>query len=210
MKNKMIKFATLMAIPAGWLAVTSCSSTSEPKTEAKYSEIDSPTLSATGRGGVVLQADRSTFTVEGVDASDRTVKLRDSDGNLAVVECGPEVRNFDQIKEGDKVTATVAESLAIRLIKGDDVPTGAATTTAMVRSPMGAKPGGKMVDTVGFTAKILSVDAARREVTLQKMDGGKQTVKVDSDVDLANINPGDHVGVRATRAFAISVTAPEK
>jgi hypothetical protein len=30
-------------------------------------------------------------------------------------------------------------------------------------------------------------------------------VDVGPDINLANISPGDHVGVRATRAFAITV-----
>src|SRR5947209_7020218 len=102
MKNKTKKFVSMMVIPAALLAVTSCSSTSEPKTEAKYSDIDSPKLSETGRGGVVIEAAKSVYTVESVDAGERTVKLRDSDGSVATIECGQEVRNFDQIKAGDK------------------------------------------------------------------------------------------------------------
>ena len=206
MKTKTMKFATMMAPMAALLACISCSSTPEPQTEAKYSAVeDSPSLTETGRGGVVLEAAKAVFTVESVNAVDRTVKLRRSDGKLTTIECGPEVRNFDQIEVGDRVTATVAASLALSLMKGDDVPTGAATTTAVVRSEAGAKPGGKIVDTVGFTAKVLSVDVPSRQVTLQTTDGENETVKVGPEIDLTNINAGDHVGVRATRAFAITV-----
>ena len=65
-----------------------------------------------------------------------------------------------------------------------------------------------MADTVGFTAKVVSVDAMKREVTLQTVEGRNQTVKVSPDINLANVKPGDDVGVRVTRAFAISVTPP--
>jgi hypothetical protein len=211
MKTKTMEFATMMAMTASLLACSSCSSTPEEKTEAKYSAVeDSPTLTETGRGGVVLEAAEVVFTVESVNATDRTVKLRRSDGKVRTIECDPEVRNFDKIQVGDRVTATVAESLALALMKGDDVPVGASTTTAIVRSSPGAKPGGKIVDTVGFTAKVLSVDVTTRLVTLETADGDNETVKVGPDIDLANISAGDHVGVRATRALAISVKEEKK
>ena len=133
--------------------------------------------------------------------------LQHPDGSLSTYQCGPDVRNFNQIKVGDQVTATVAESLAIGLMKGGNVPTGTGTSSAMVRA-LWAKPGGRIVDSVGFIAKVVSVNAMKREVTLQTADGQTKTVKVSSDINLANVNPGDDVGVRATRAIAIAVTPP--
>jgi hypothetical protein len=77
-----------------------------------------------------------------------------------------------------------------------------------VRAPLGEKPGGQVVDTVGFTAKVVSIDPATRIVTLQTPDGKNQTIKVEPDIDLTGVNPGDDVGVKVTRAFAVSVTSP--
>jgi hypothetical protein len=210
MKNKTMKF-TMMMMPAALLGFTSCSSTPEQKTEAVYSPIEnSQTLSETGRGGLELQAMKAVYIVDSIKASDRIVVLRERDGSLSAIQCGPEVRNFDQIKVGDRVTATVAQSVAVHLVKGDSVPLGAGTTTAVVRSPEGAKPGGKIVDTVAFTARVTGVDVLNRKVTLQTADGEKETVKVGPDIDLANVKAGDHVGVRATRAFAITVIDSDK
>jgi len=149
-----------------------------------------------------------TATVQSINAADRTVVLQRPDGSVTTYECSPEVRNFDQIKVGDQVTATAAEELALALIKGG-VPPAAGTASAIVRSPLGAKPGGKIVDTVAFTAKVMSVNAMGREVTLQMPDGQNKTVKVGPDINLANVNPGDDVGVRLTRALAISVKEPK-
>ena len=112
----------------------------------------------------------ATATVQSINPGDRTVTLQLSDGSQTTYECGPEVRNFDQIKVGDQVTAAVAESVAIGLMKGGTVPIGAGTSSAIVRAPLGAKPGGKIVDTVGFTAKVVSVDAVNRKVTLQTVE----------------------------------------
>ncbi|HTY89396.1 MAG TPA: hypothetical protein VMB80_18245 [Candidatus Acidoferrum sp.] len=206
MKKTIVNFSGTMALAAGMFILVSCSSA--PKNEPGVFSDNPIAVPGVDRGGVILDAVTATATVQSVNAADRTVVLQHPDGSTTVYECGPDVRNFDQIKVGDHVTATVAESIAIGLMKGGNVPTGAGTASAIVRAPAGAKPGGKIVDTVGFIAKVMSVDVASRQVTLQMADGSHQTVKVGPDINLANVNPGDNVGVRVTRAFAIAVTAP--
>jgi hypothetical protein len=200
MKNKILKLAATMLIPAAIMTFTSCSST--PNTQTGAAAPDAM------RGGVVLDAETATATVKSINPDDRTVVLQHPNGSLTTYECGSDVRNFDQIKVGDQVTATVAESIAVVLVEGGGMPMAAGTTSAIVRAPLGAMPAAKAVDTVGFTAKVVSVDAVNREVTLQIMGGQSETVKVGPDINLANVNPGDDVGVRVTRAFAIAVTPP--
>ena len=193
MKNKILKLAAMIVTPAALLVLAACSSTND-------SDADS------SRARVILDSTTSTATIQSIDAADRTVVLLHPDGSLSTYECGPDVRNFDQMKVGDHVTATVADSLAIGLMKGGGFPTGAGSSTAMVRSPLGDKPAVKVVDTVGFIAKVVSVDALNRRVTLQMADGTTQNVKVGPDINLVNVSPGDDVGVRVTRAVAIAVT----
>lgn len=200
MKNKIKNLAGTVLIAAVPLLLTSCSSTSS-------SQDSSSGGAEIVRGRVVLDAATETATVQSIDKDTRTVVLLHGDGTTSSYECGPDVRNFDQIKVGDQVTATVGESVAIGLIKGG-VPPAAGTATAVVRSPLGDKPGGKVVDTVGFIAKVVSIDPSTRMVTLQTPDGHDQTLKVGPDIDLTGVNPGDDVGVRVTRAFAVSVTSP--
>jgi len=205
MKKPTMKWTALLALPALTLVLASCSSTPTNQTAAST---DNPiAIPNVDRGGIVLDAVTVTATVQSVNATDRTVALQLPDGTTNTFECGPEVRNFDQIKAGDQVMATEASEVAVALVKGG-VPPVAGTATAVVRSPLGAKPGGRIVDTVAFTAKVVSVDAMKRAVTLNMPDGQNKTVKVGPDINLANVNPGDDVGVRLTRAFAISVTAP--
>jgi hypothetical protein len=205
MKKQILKSAAILLLPAVLLSLASCSST--PKDQTGTAPENAATAPNIERGGVVLDAMTVTATVQSINAEDRTVVLQRPDGTQTTYECGPEVRNFDQIKVGDQVTATAAEELALALIKGG-VPPAAGTSSAIVRAPKGAKPGGKIVDTVAFTAKVVSVNAMGREVTLQMPAGPNKTVKVGPDINLANVNPGDDVGVRLTRAFAISVATP--
>ncbi len=193
MKMNLTKLASTLLIAAAPLLMTSCSTSSSQ---------DEPIA-----GAMALDAIQGTATVQSIDATDRTVVLAFPDGSTSTYKCGPEVRNFAQIKVGDQVTATVAESVAIVLMKGG-MPPAAGTASVMVRSPLGDKPSGHMVDTIAATATVVSVDTAKRQVTLAMPDGKNKTVKVSSDVDLTGVKAGDVVGVKITQAFAIAVTSP--
>jgi hypothetical protein len=198
MKGKLLILAVRLVIPAALLAFTSCSSTPQSPTAAPEAM----------RGGAIIDTASAIATVQSVDASSRVVVLRRPDGSLINYECGPEVLNFGQIRVGDHVTAQVADAVAIVLLKGG-VPPSAGAASVVVRAPLGAKPAAKMVDTVGFTAKVVSVDKMNHEVTLRMVDGSSQTVKVGPDIKLSHVKAGDDVGVRLTRAFMIEVTTPE-
>ena len=47
---------------------------------------------------------RSTATVEAIDYDKRTVALKEDRGNVVVLKFGPDVKDFKQIKTGDRVT----------------------------------------------------------------------------------------------------------
>ncbi len=155
----------------------------------------------------MVNAVTATATVDSINAAERKVVLRREDGSLTTYACGPEVRNFDQIAVGDKVSVTLAEELAIALVKGG-LPTAAGQSTAVVRAPVGEKPGGKIVETVGYTAKVVEIDLAQRVVTLQMPDGKNKKVKVGPDIKLDDVKAGDDVGVRLTQAMIITVGKP--
>ena len=46
-----------------------------------------------------------TATVEAVEAQTRTITLKKADGTYVTTVAGPDVKRFDEIKVGDKVTA---------------------------------------------------------------------------------------------------------
>ncbi len=189
--------AVLLLMSGALLALAETASKSNEKPNAAADESQT-------RGGVMVEAYTAVFTVDSIEAGTRDVVLRRSDNSLTAYRCGSDIRNFDQIKVGDHVTATVAQEVVVVLAKDDLVPT-AGTATVIVRSPKGAKPGGRLVGTRGFTAKVMSVDTEKREVTLQMIDGKNKIVEVGPDINLANVKPGDDVGVKVTRAIAIAV-----
>jgi hypothetical protein len=78
-----------------------------------------------------------TGTITAIDKSTRDVTLKGPEGNLVTVTAGPEVKNFDQLKVGDKVDLQYLEALTLELKKGGGMIVGR-TEKAGVAA---AKPG---------------------------------------------------------------------
>jgi len=133
--------------------------------------------------------------------------LRRDDGSLAACVCGPDIRNFSRIKVGDVVKVTLSEEVAVMLSK-DSRPATSEQTSTISRAKKGAKPGGQLVNTTSLTARVAAIDVTRRLLTLRTADGQNKTVRVHPEISLANVNPGDDVGVRLTQAVVVTVTEP--
>ena len=158
-------------------------------------------------GVVVVDAASITATVEAIDYEQRTIALKGPGGNVLVTKAGPEVRNFKQIKTGDKVTAKYYEATAIYVRKSDEPPS-AEQAKAVQLAPPGERPGAIVVDAVEITARVEDIDYNNRTVTLRGPKQNTATLKVDKDVKrFAEVKKGDEVVVRHTEAVAITVEA---
>jgi hypothetical protein len=151
-----------------------------------------------------------TATVESVDPATRTVTLTGQGGKTVSVQCGDEVRNFDQIKKGDQVTAKYFESVAFGLRKPEEAPS-VEEQQALMRSEPGQKPGAVALKTVQISATIESIDKASREVTLKGPRGNTRTIKAGDQIkNFDRLNVGDQVVATMTQALAIGVTKPSQ
>jgi hypothetical protein len=200
MKSKLLKFATITLLPAGMLALSSCSSPQGESATAVSAEKGVP-------GGTIVQTYKETATVTAIDAASRKVTLVTPDGKKTVFKAGPEVANFDQIQVGDQVKATVAEQLIVFVRKNGEPPSdGEAAAVAL--APLGDKPGMLMANTVEVTATVQAIDLGHRKATLRFPDGTSQTFSVRKDVDMTKGKIGDEVVIRTTEALAITVEKP--
>jgi hypothetical protein len=151
-----------------------------------------------------------TATVKAVDKKHRIVTLKYPDGKEAKVKCGPEVRNFAQIKVGDDVTAEFLETVELFVT----APQGAPTTNsaqAVERSPLGSKPGIVAVETIEVTSTVEAIDYTTREVKLKGPEGKIMKVKAGPEVKRLNeVKKGDTVVARLTEAVSIKVSSPKK
>jgi len=169
-----------------------------------------PDKPSAGAPGVVM-ADVVVInaTVEAIDKDKRTVTLKGSGGRTVTLKVGPNAKNFDQIKVGDKVKGKFLDSVAL-FVRKAGTPPDAAEMQAVSVAPRGQKPKAMTVDTVEISAKVEKIDYKKRLVTLKGPEGNTRTIKVDPRVKrLAEIKVGDDIVLRHTEALAIEVVTPK-
>jgi hypothetical protein len=189
----------IAAIPVLMLAVVAYAQ--EPTAAAKAK------AKPEAAGAIEVNAITATSKVTAVDSAKRTVTLTNEAGENNTYKLGKDVRNFDQIKVGDTVKATLLESVAVAVSKSSAAAVAGGRDLVAV-APKGAMPGVVMAKTRQITAKIVSVDPQARTVTVEGPMGGKPTIKVGPKVKLNELQNGDDVTLRVTDALAIRVEKP--
>ena len=169
-------------------------------------QVSGAVATAPGAAGAVAFVNVQA-TVEAVDPATRTVSLKGPKGNVVDVVAGEEVRNFDQIKKGDKLTVKYAEALTLELRK-DGKAVGRTDTEALKRAAPGQKPGGVARRDVTIVADVVNVDAAAKKVSLKGPKGNVVDLNVQDPEQLKLIKKGDKVEATYTQALAISMEAP--
>ena len=186
------------------LTLTACSPTSPPPPAEENS---SAAFQEGVPGGVIVKTLDVSAKVTAIDTSNRKLTLLGPAGDKFTVKVGPEAVNFDQIRVGDLVNATVTEELVVYLDEeGVSAPDGATGVVAL--APKGAQPGGLVAETVQVTATVTAIDRPNRTATLQFEDGSSKTFPVRKDIDLGKRKVGEKVVFRVTEMIAISVEIP--
>ena len=144
-----------------------------------------------------------TFTIDAIDHSARIVTLKDKDGNVEDVHCGPEIQRFNQLKVGDKVTFRYYESVVMQIRRPGTAPESGSSKPTMTRTP--GKPGGTVSQQMTATVTVNAIDAKTPSVTVTANDGRKMSFKVENRKYLEGVKVGDKVEVTYTQALAISV-----
>ena len=172
-----------------------------------------PALAQTGAAVVgkgpgvagAAQTVRIGATITAIDAATRAVTLRGPQGREVVVTAGPEVRNFAQMKVGDKVDVEYVEALTLELKKGGGGAVARTETAGAAGAKPGTAPAGLAGRQVRVVADVVAIDQATQTVTLK---GPQRTVdlKVRDPKQLALIAKGDQVEATYTEAVAIAVT----
>ena len=157
-------------------------------------------------GGVVEETVTETVTVRAIDTTARTIALQLPDGTTAHFTAGPELRNFDQLKVGDRIRATAVSRLSVFVDR--EGPAGPASAEVLARSPKGAKPGGLVAQTYEVVGTVKSIDTGTRRAVLEFSDGTTKTVPVRKDVDLSRYKPGDNVVIQVTQQLTVVTESP--
>ena len=152
-------------------------------------------------------------TVESVDPATRTVTLKNEKGQTRTIVASDEVKNFDQIKKGDKVSLKYMEALTLELKKDGKAVVARQDSESMKRAAPGQKPGGVATRETTIVAEVVGVDAAKKTVSLKGPKGRVVDLDVNDPEQLKLIKKGDKVEAVYAEALAISMepaAAPAK
>ena len=175
-----------------------------------YAADAKPTTSAAEVPGAMAgEVIKAEAVVTAIDKKSRTVTLKGEDGNLFDVIVGPEVKNFAQIKVGDRVVAEHMEVLTIQLSKGSGLRETTEKDINEVAKP-GQKPGVVKGREVDFVADVMSVDAKASTITILGAKGRVVKLKIKDPAVMAQIKQGDQVkGTYLTATGIVVVAAPK-
>jgi hypothetical protein len=164
--------------------------------------------STPGKAAAVTIAE-VTATVTAVDKASRTVTLKAPKGNEVDIVAGPEVRNFDQIKVGDQVTAQYQESLTLELKKTKG-KLDATEKSGAARAAVGDRPAGAVGREVRVLADVVKVDQPNSIISLKGPKGRVVDLKVRNQDHFKVVKVGDQVEAVYTEAIAVAVSPAPK
>jgi hypothetical protein len=201
---------TMVLLLAALFTLCACATDSQTSSDAETISAVSASGSSSAAfkegvpGGVIVDTVNVSAKVTAIDSANRKVTLLGPDGDEVTVKVGPEAINFDQVRVGDMVNATVTEELVVFLDEeGAAAPDGSAAMVAL--APKGAQPGGVVAATTQVSATVKAIDQNNHTATLQFEDGSAGTFPVRDDIDLSNRKVGEKVVFQVTEMIAISV-----
>jgi len=161
------------------------------------------TTTTPGKGTVTNMA-RLTAAVEAIDTAARTITLKGPSGKVVTLTAGPEVKNFAQVKVGDRVVVRYAEALTLELKKGGKELRQRSEREGSVAAQPGERPGAAAGRQITVIADVTAVDRKKMVVTLR---GPKRTVelKLRDPEQIKLIKVGDQVEATYQEAVAVSV-----
>ena len=161
-----------------------------------------------GRVGIAQAVD-VTATISAIDAAKREITLKGPDGKETTMVAGPEVKNYSQLKVGDKVDIQYVEALVLELKKGGGLPVARTEKESMTTAKPGETPGAKGSRKVTVVGDVIALDAATQTVTLK---GPQRTadLKVRDKKQFDLISKGDQIEATYTEALAVAVKPSAK
>jgi hypothetical protein len=176
-----------------------------------------PAAAQTGTGIVAkgpgvagaAQTTKITATITAIDAATRAVTLKGPQGREITLTAGDEVKNFAQMKVGDKVNVEYVEAVTLELKKGSTAPVARTDVAGAAGAKPGERPAGMVGRQVTITAEVVAVNPKTQVVTLR---GPQRTVelKVADPEQFKRVAKGDRVEATYTEAMAIAVGPAKK
>jgi hypothetical protein len=148
-----------------------------------------------------------TATIEAIERNTRVVTLKEQNGEYNEVAVPADVKRFDTLKVGDKITARYYENIVLRLKLPGEKSTD--TDSAAVTPGTGAKAGATAATQRTITATITHIDPTVPSITFSGPNGWKYSSRVQDTEALKKVKVGDRLDITWTMAVLISAEAPK-
>jgi len=145
-------------------------------------------------------------TVEAIEKSTRMLTLKASDGRVTTLTVPSDVKRFDGLKVGDKITAKYYDNIVLRKKAPGEKDVN--TLSAAVTPSAGAKPTGSASAQRTITATITAIDPNVPSISLSGPNNWKYSSKIADKDALKQLKVGDKLDITWTEAVLLSVDAP--
>ncbi len=117
--------------------------------------------------GVAATEERAGGRIEAIDPATREITIKGDKGRVLQIRVDDSVKNFDQLKVGDRVQAEYKVAVALALRKGGEGIREDVETSVQASAPQGEKPGGYEARRQTLVANVLKVDHKTGVATLK-------------------------------------------
>lgn len=185
------------------LAISGCQSTPPPAEPSAPAPRALPGPMTAASAGVTLQGQ-----ITAIDTRNRAVTVTGADGGSLDFIAGADVRNFNQLKVGDKVTLDYQAAVALDLQPAGSAPVGVTRSQAGTVPIRGATPGGARSNTIEIVTEVAAVDPVANTIALRGPRGNTQIIAVEREdlrAKLPSVKRGDLLKISYTEAVALGI-----
>jgi len=194
--------SSVMLIVAA-LATSGCQTTPPPAEPSAPAPRALPGPMTAASAGVTLQGQ-----ITAIDTRTRAVTVTGADGGSLDFIAGADVRNFNQLKVGDKVTLDYQAAVALDLQPAGSAPVGVTRSQAGTVPIRGATPGGARSNTIEIVTEVAAVDPVANTIALRGPRGNTQIIAVEREdlrAKLPSVKRGDLLKISYTEAVALGI-----
>lgn len=148
-----------------------------------------------------------TVTVEALDQATRSMTVKDEKGIYETIQAPPEMKRFNELKVGDRITVRYYENVVIRLKKPGEAPVDV-LSGALTRG-QGASPAGTLAEQRTITVTITAMDPKTQSATVKGPNGYVYSRRVADKKTFDSLKVGDQLDMTWTNAMLISAESPK-
>jgi hypothetical protein len=144
----------------------------------------------------------TTATIEGIEQGTRQLYVKRADGTNDVIYVPQEVKRFDSLKVGQKITVRYYENVVLRMAAPGAAPVDSSSRSV---TPGAAGTAGTAARQQTITATISAIDPKHPSVSFTGPRGWNYTTRVEDKELLSKFKVGDKVDITWTEAMLVSV-----